>query len=157
MSQGGEFAFVLLSLASTLEVLPQELNKLLIIVVVISMALTPALAELSQVLGDMWEEERPGGGDIAPAALQDGNEEAMVICGFGQMGQVLVNMLESPMSLVKNPHFVAFDLDPACVSAAQGMGFHTYYADASRPEVSPLPLSSRSLACWKRRQGGVRS
>ena len=46
LCQGGEFAFVLLSLAAQLKVLPEELNKLLIIVVVLSMALTPTLAEL---------------------------------------------------------------------------------------------------------------
>eukprot|EP00873_Tetraselmis_striata_P014019 jgi/Tetstr1/434283/TSEL_023390.t1 len=133
MSQGGEFAFVLLSLASTLEVLPQELNKLLIIVVVISMALTPVLAELSQVLGDLWEEPAENGATGAP--LKPQNDDAVVICGFGQMGQVLVNMLDSPMSLVSNPGYVAFDLDPSCVNAAQGMGFPVYYADATRPEV----------------------
>lgn len=34
LSQGGEFAFVLLSLAKELRILPDELNRLLIIVVV---------------------------------------------------------------------------------------------------------------------------
>ena len=46
LGQGGEFAFVLLSLASQLNVMPDNLNQVLIIVVVLSMALTPALAEL---------------------------------------------------------------------------------------------------------------
>lgn len=41
---------MLLALANQLNVLPVELNKLLIIVVVLSMALTPALAELGKVL-----------------------------------------------------------------------------------------------------------
>ncbi|KAK0584343.1 hypothetical protein LWI29_011560 [Acer saccharum] len=41
LSQGGEFAFVVFSLANRLRVLPLELNKLLIIVVVLSTALTP--------------------------------------------------------------------------------------------------------------------
>lgn len=35
--QGGEFAFVLLALANQLNVLPADLNRLLIIVVVLSM------------------------------------------------------------------------------------------------------------------------
>lgn len=49
--QGGEFAFVLLALAQELEILPSELNALLICVVVLSMALTPYLADK----GDMFE------------------------------------------------------------------------------------------------------
>ena len=57
LAQGGEFAFVLLSLASELKVLPEELNKLLIIVVVISMALTPGLASIGKYLADKNTDE----------------------------------------------------------------------------------------------------
>ena len=57
LAQGGEFAFVLLSLAAELKVLPEELNKLLIIVVVISMALTPGLAAVGKYLADRTPDE----------------------------------------------------------------------------------------------------
>ena len=50
LAQGGEFAFVLLSLAKELKVLPDELNRLLIIVVVLSMALTPLLADFGEMM-----------------------------------------------------------------------------------------------------------
>ena len=60
LCQGGEFAFVLLSLAAQLKVLPDELNRLLIIVVVLSMALTPALAELGVAVANSAS---PGGND----------------------------------------------------------------------------------------------
>lgn len=56
LAQGGEFAFVLLSLAAELKVLPEELNKLLIIVVVITMALTPGLAAVGKYLADRVDE-----------------------------------------------------------------------------------------------------
>ncbi|KAF3514445.1 hypothetical protein F2Q69_00000709 [Brassica cretica] len=52
LSQGGEFAFVVFSLANRLGVLPLELNKLLIIVVVLSMALTPTLNQLGRKAAD---------------------------------------------------------------------------------------------------------
>ena len=52
LAQGGEFAFVLLSLAEELKVLPEDLNKLLIIVVVLSMALTPLLADVGKRLAE---------------------------------------------------------------------------------------------------------
>lgn len=57
LSQGGEFAFVLLSLANKLHVLPEELNRVLIIVVVLSMALTPTLAEGGKKLADRIAKE----------------------------------------------------------------------------------------------------
>lgn len=52
-AQGGEFAFVLLALANRLEILPEALNKLLIIVVVLSMALTPLLTEVGKRAGEL--------------------------------------------------------------------------------------------------------
>lgn len=60
-AQGGEFAFVLLALASQLEVLPAELNRLLIIVVVLSMALTPFLTELGKTIATRLETPGSGG------------------------------------------------------------------------------------------------
>ena len=66
LSQGGEFAFVLLSLASQLHVLPEELNRLLIIVVVLSMALTPTLAELGKTLAEMSAPPPPASVSGAP-------------------------------------------------------------------------------------------
>lgn len=60
LSQGGEFAFVLLSLANELKVLPTDLNRLLIIVVVLSMALTPFLAEAGKRFADSTASNEPG-------------------------------------------------------------------------------------------------
>ena len=60
LSQGGEFAFVLLSLAKELKVLPDELNRLLIIVVVLSMALTPTLADLGKAMADRTPSGKAG-------------------------------------------------------------------------------------------------
>ena len=61
LSQGGEFAFVLLSLANELKVLPTDLNRLLIIVVVLSMALTPFLAEAGKRFADSTVEDDADG------------------------------------------------------------------------------------------------
>ena len=69
LAQGGEFAFVLLSLASELKVLPEELNKLLIIVVVISMALTPGLASVGRYLADRTPDESNPAGPFLPHPL----------------------------------------------------------------------------------------
>ena len=71
LAQGGEFAFVLLSLASELKVLPEELNKLLIIVVVISMALTPGLASIGKYLADKApDEDSTGTSSVDPDVLK---------------------------------------------------------------------------------------
>jgi len=56
LSGGGEFAFVVLTLADKLDVLPDELAKILVGVVVLSMALTPYLAKLGEVVADKFLE-----------------------------------------------------------------------------------------------------
>lgn len=59
LAGGGEFAFVVLTLADKLEVLPDKLAKLLVGVVVISMALTPSLSNLGdRIAGYLEKEER---------------------------------------------------------------------------------------------------
>ena len=76
---------------SLAQVLPENLNRLLIVVVIVSMVLTPALASLGDYLGDKveaWEDSRaPGGGEMLPVPETD-LTEPVVILGFNQAGQV---------------------------------------------------------------------
>ncbi|XP_074312773.1 K(+) efflux antiporter 3, chloroplastic [Silene latifolia] len=139
LSQGGEFAFVVFSLANRLGVLPLELNKLLIIVVVLSMALTPLLNELGRKAADVIA----GKFDPDTKVVDSMNYEAsdpVVILGFGQMGQVLANFLSAPLASgidgdAMGWPYVAFDQNPAVVKAAKDQGFPVLYGDGSRPLV----------------------
>ena len=69
LAQGGEFAFVLLSLANQLELLPSDLNQILIIVVVLSMALTPGLAAAGKALADIVDANEAPAARGIPEAL----------------------------------------------------------------------------------------
>ncbi|KAM7264855.1 hypothetical protein ACFE04_002538 [Oxalis oulophora] len=136
LSQGGEFAFVVFSLANRLGVLPLELSKLLIIVVVLSMALTPLLNDVgrkaAEFLDDRFEvEEKP------EVTVNFEASEPIVILGFGQMGQVLANLLSTPLGSGDDAGwpYVVFDLDLSVVKASRKLGFPTLYGDGSRPEV----------------------
>uniref|UniRef100_A0A1J3D1N1 K(+) efflux antiporter 3, chloroplastic n=1 Tax=Noccaea caerulescens TaxID=107243 RepID=A0A1J3D1N1_NOCCA len=137
LSQGGEFAFVVFSLANRLGVLPLELNKLLIIVVVLSMALTPTLNQLGRKAADFLDEKLDPGDRIAEDVNFDVSE-SIVIIGFGQMGQVLANFLSTPLvsdsDLVGWP-YIGFDLNPAVVKESRKLGFPILYGDGSRPSV----------------------
>ncbi|KAF9616396.1 hypothetical protein IFM89_029650 [Coptis chinensis] len=139
LSQGGEFGFVVFSLANRLGVLPLELNKLLIIVVVLSMALTPFLNEVGRKAAEIIDEKFDSENKVAEMA-DFGASEPVVILGFGQMGQVLANFLSSPLASGVDGDsggwpFVAFDLDPKVVKAARKTGFPILYGDGSRPAV----------------------
>lgn len=128
LSQGGEFAFVLLALAAQLNVLPEQLNKLLIIVVVLSMALTPLLTEAGKRVADIISAQD---GEALSRGTEGFNiEEPVLICGFGDVGQAVANMLRA-LGLP----YVAFDLTVARVQAAQEAGFNVLYGDGSRRKV----------------------
>ncbi|GMP38742.1 hypothetical protein CsSME_00009880 [Camellia sinensis var. sinensis] len=139
LSQGGEFGFVVFSLANRLGVLPLELNKLLIIVVVLSMALTPLLNEVGRRAADFIG-KKFGEEDKTTDTVNFDASEPVVILGFGQMGQVLANFLLTPLAsgidrdVVGQP-YVAFDIDPYVVKASRKLGFPVLYGDASRPTV----------------------
>lgn len=89
---------------------------------------------------------RTGGGYSGEAS--EGGEDAgvldsraVVICGFGELGQTLASMLESPlgMSLERGRvPYVAFDLQPSRLRRAREAGFNVLYGDASRPAVRPI-------------------
>eukprot|EP01018_Ginkgo_biloba_P001823 Gb_08657 [translate_table: standard] len=139
LSQGGEFAFVVFSLANRLGVLPLELNRLLIIVVVLSMALTPFLNEVGRKAAEVID-SRFKANEKIPELRNFDASEPVVILGFGQMGQVLANLLSTPLAAGLNGDLagwpiVAFDLDPGVIKAAQNLGFPVLYGDGSRPIV----------------------
>ncbi|KAH7675324.1 putative K+/H+-antiporter-containing protein [Dioscorea alata] len=139
LSQGGEFGFVVFSLANRLGVLPLELNKLLIIVVVLSMALTPLLNEIGRKAAELID-NKVSVIENAPETINYDATEPIIILGFGKMGQVLGNFLSTPVAYGVDAEtigwpYVAFDLNPAVVKKARKMGFPVLYGDGSRPAV----------------------
>ncbi|XP_024533547.1 K(+) efflux antiporter 3, chloroplastic isoform X5 [Selaginella moellendorffii] len=140
LSQGGEFAFVVFALANRLGVLPLELNRLLIIVVVLSMALTPFLNEFGRKLANIIELKiQQDSTEIKKVEIPK-VAEPVVIVGFGQTGQVLANFLSTPLANgpggdVEGWPYLAFDLDPNRVKVSRTLGFPVLYGDGSRPLV----------------------
>ncbi|XP_024517682.1 K(+) efflux antiporter 3, chloroplastic isoform X3 [Selaginella moellendorffii] len=140
LSQGGEFAFVVFALANRLGVLPLELNRLLIIVVVLSMALTPFLNEIGRKLATIIELKiQQDSTEIKKVEIPK-VAEPVVIVGFGQTGQVLANFLSTPLANgpggdVEGWPYLAFDLDPNRVKVSRTLGFPVLYGDGSRPLV----------------------
>jgi len=72
------------------------------------------------------------GAEAGPATIGAGSRDMrpVVICGFGELGQSVVNMLESPLSQTLERGqvpYVAFDLQPARIKAARAAGFNVVY------------------------------
>eukprot|EP00611_Tribonema_gayanum_P026044 TRINITY_DN609_c0_g1_i1.p1 TRINITY_DN609_c0_g1~~TRINITY_DN609_c0_g1_i1.p1 ORF type:complete len:849 (-),score=251.85 TRINITY_DN609_c0_g1_i1:287-2530(-) len=140
LSGGGEFAFVVLTLAQKLNVLPMTLDKLLVGTVVLSMALTPVLAEAGDRLGAYLDElDEQNGVKSAEEDNPEGVEgrDMVVICGFGPVGQIVGSLISSPTvsNALNNAKFIAFDLNPKRVSESRKKGYPVYYGDGSQPKV----------------------
>ena len=142
LSQGGEFAFVVFALAQSLSILPDELNRLLIIVVVLSMALTPAVADLGSKAALYLEGEAEGGGGAdqkeealglrgAAGDAATRRDRAVVILGYGRTARVVSQFFEGSAE-----GCVVFTQNATqVVEGARQSSYPVIYGDGSRPEV----------------------
>jgi glutathione-regulated potassium-efflux system ancillary protein KefC len=124
ISQGGEFAFVLLGVAVGDKVIDQGLADLLIVVVTLSMAATPLLFLANEALLQSQEKRRE---DYDTPA---GEENPVIIAGFGRFGQIVARIL-----LAKRIGFTALDISPERVDFVRQYGDRIYYGDASRLDL----------------------
>jgi monovalent cation:H+ antiporter-2, CPA2 family len=130
LGQGGEFAFVLFSLAMALGVMPIETGQTMLAVVALSMALTPFLMSAGRRLAVVLTPK------LVPAELRRTEQDArdfkghVIIAGFGRVGQTVARLLEA-----QRLPYMAFDLEPSRIAEGRARGLPIYYGDASRVEV----------------------
>lgn len=125
LSQGGEFAFVLFSVAAGAQVLDRELVGLLIVVVSLSMAATPLLLALNERVLKLGRREEP-----PPFDLINEPVNPVIIAGFGRVGQVVARILR-----VKKIPFTALEASYEQVDFVRKYGNKIYFGDASRLEL----------------------
>jgi glutathione-regulated potassium-efflux system ancillary protein KefC/glutathione-regulated potassium-efflux system protein KefB len=122
LPQGGEFAFVLFGIAVTAGVMDHALESLLVIVVTLSMALTPFLHFLRVRLSTV---EAP-----PPYDTIDAPDNEVIIAGFGPFGQIIGRLLR-----LKKIGFTVLEKDYTQVDFVRRFGSKVYYGDASRLEL----------------------
>jgi len=126
LSQGGEFAFVLLALASGNQILTVEQVHLLVLVVAISMITTPLL----MLIHDKLVAPRAG---HQPENLDheiDHGDNPVVIAGFGRFGQVVGRLL-----IANNIGVTLLDHDPNHIDRSREYGFKVFFGSASRLDL----------------------
>ncbi len=124
LSQGGEFAFVLFSLAAGERLLPGGLADLLVAVVTISMLTTPLLVNLLHCLPQRGKAAAPKG--AAPPA----EDNPVIIAGFGRFGQIVGRILAT-----RGIPFTALDVDSEQLDFFAQFGEKVYFGDASRLDL----------------------
>ncbi|UOG56619.1 monovalent cation:proton antiporter-2 (CPA2) family protein [Leptospira noguchii] len=122
ISQGGEFAFVILGVGVSLSILPKERADLVIAVVTFSMGLTPILGIFKDKLAK-WVFKKDQ--NLKEDTIEEQNR--VIVAGFGRFGQIIARML-----FVHKIGFTALEHNPDQVNLARKFGYKIYYGDASK-------------------------
>ncbi|HEY6941849.1 monovalent cation:proton antiporter-2 (CPA2) family protein [Dokdonella sp.] len=125
LAQGGEFAFVVFTMAAANGLLSAEQRDLAILVITLSMAATPLLVRMRA--------------EIAPASKArptreydriDAGAPRVIIAGMGRVGQIVARMLNA-----NRIAFTALESDPEQVDFMRHFGNTVYFGDASRLDL----------------------
>jgi monovalent cation:proton antiporter-2 (CPA2) family protein len=140
LPQAGEFGFVLFSLAVAHRVMDPTLAETLVIVVTISMIVSPLLMSLNtNVL-----EPRLAKPEQREFDRVESQDSRVIVAGFGRMGQIVGRVLR-----MRRITFTALEKSVAQVDFVRRFGNKVYYGDASAPG------SAAGCRCGTR--GGVRA
>lgn len=126
LPQAGEFGFVLFSLAVAHRVMDPSLAEMLVIVVTISMIVSPLLLSLhANVIEPRLA--KVGQREFDRVESQDSR---VIIAGFGRVGQIVGRVLR-----MRRIAFTALESSVAQVDFVRRFGNKVYYGDASRLEM----------------------
>ncbi len=127
LAQGGEFCFVLLSMAGQLGVLDAAISKPLVATVALSMALTPLLLLVNEKF--VQPRFRVPKIEREPDEI-DEHENPVILAGFGRFGHVVGRLLRANGFGV-----TVLDNDPDQVETLAKFGLKSFYGDASRLDL----------------------
>ncbi|MEG3754587.1 monovalent cation:proton antiporter-2 (CPA2) family protein [Psychromonas arctica] len=125
LAQGGEFAFVLISLTGTLNILTPEESKITTLVVAISMLFAPVLLMIYEhvLLKDKYTSSYDD-----PEQLE--STDHVIIVGYGRFGQVVGRLLTA-----QGYHLSILDHSPAQIDLVRRFGIKVFYGDAARGDL----------------------
>ncbi|WP_313485471.1 glutathione-regulated potassium-efflux system protein KefB [Atlantibacter hermannii] len=127
LSQGGEFAFVLFSTASSQRLFHGDQMALLLVTVTLSMMTTPLLMKrIDKYLARRFNE--PEEGDEQQCVADD--QPQVIVVGFGRFGQVIGRLL-----MANKMRITVLERDISSVNLMRKYGYKVYYGDATQLEL----------------------
>lgn len=125
LAQGGEFAFVVFTLAAQIKLLDAHLRDVLILAITLSMALTPLL-----VIGFARLIPKPVVEKPAYDQIDEDETPRVIIAGFGRFGQIVARILRA-----NHIPFTAIESSIEQVEVSRRFGSKIYYGDPSRSDL----------------------
>ena len=125
LAQAGEFGFVLLSFTVQQRIIPQGLGDRLLLIVTLSMLITPLLFIIYDQLSRRM-------GDSGPQHAEDEIDEQgpVIIAGIGRFGQIVNRLVQS-----SGFNTVVLDHDMETIQLMRRFGFKGFFGDPTRPEL----------------------
>jgi voltage-gated potassium channel Kch len=126
LAQSGEFALVLFAVAFESGLLDSTLFQQLLLIVVLSMLMTPPLARLAHRLATAAKmSEMP-----SELVVSEPGAASVMIVGFGRVGRRVGQILE-----MRDIDFQAVDNDAVLVQRERRVGRAIFYGDARQPDM----------------------
>ncbi|MFV2053086.1 monovalent cation:proton antiporter-2 (CPA2) family protein [Aliiroseovarius sp. YM-037] len=125
LAQAGEFGFVLSSFALQQNVIPTDLGQKLLLIIALSMLLTPLFFILydwlSQRMGEVTTDHEPDHID---------EQAPIIIAGIGRFGQVVNRMVQ-----LAGKQTTVLDHDLETIQLMRKFGFKGFFGDPTRPDL----------------------
>nr|WP_255696881.1 monovalent cation:proton antiporter-2 (CPA2) family protein [Sandaracinobacteroides sayramensis] len=127
LSQGGEFAFIVLGAATAGVLILPEAASLFTAVVTLSMALTvPAL----MLWHRLFEHEAPPASTEGLEGPDSAPPGSVIVVGYGRFGQIVTQLFHA-----RGVEVVLIDSRPDLIEQSKAFGWKVYYGDGFRPDV----------------------
>jgi len=138
LGQAGEFAFIVIGTALSNGLMPEGLAQFMAVVASLSLAVTPMLPKLADIMADMLPVPDRMDDLILPEIDLEGH---VIVAGFGRVGQTVARLLAAQ----KVP-FVALDTDPDVVRAARDRHQPVYFGNPAQEHVLERVGAGRARA-----------
>jgi len=125
LAQAGEFGFVLVSFSVQQNVLPAALSETLLLVIALSMLLTPLFFILFDVLSKRMDAPGP---DAEPDEIDE--QHPVIIAGVGRFGQVVNRLLQSTGITT-----TVLDHNLETIQLVRAFGAKGFFGDPTRPDL----------------------
>ena len=126
LAQGGEFAFVLVTLTGNLSILTAEQTGITTLVVAMSMLSTPILLLAHAFFTSRRKNENKQFDSVNDMQATEG----IIVAGYGRFGQVIGRLLQA-----QGYHLSILDHSPAQIDLLRGFGNEVFYGDAARLDL----------------------
>jgi CPA2 family monovalent cation:H+ antiporter-2 len=130
LAQGGEFAFIVVGAAATLGLLAPALAQFMLLVVSLSLMVTPLAARVGRTLGERMDRQRGQPLENQDTRLPGSLAGHVVIAGQGRVGQLLADVFRA-----QSVTYVAVEHDAELAARLARRGHPVHFGNAARPDL----------------------